>query len=154
MGQTPGLYSDVAQQEAENESRPTIDENYGYFVDRIQVDNEIIPESEPAVNVNRSVSDIQPLADTVNDRTSYDTNAAYNSHILVWISDDGGKYHNNSTCSGMKNNVRQVTIEDAAQAEKMVTVWMGDNIDARKEYIAEHANFDRSDKFAEEYSSI
>ena len=45
----------------------------------------------------------------------------------------------------------QVTIEDAAEAEKMVTTWMGDNIDARKAYIAEHANFNRQDKFDEEF---
>lgn len=50
-----------------------------------------------------------------------------------------------------KRTLMQVTIDDAAQAEKMVTVWMGDNIDARKEYIAEHANFNRLDSFAEEY---
>ena len=53
-----------------------------------------------------------------------------------------------------KRTLVQVTIDDAAQAEKMVTVWMGDNIDARKEYIAEHANFDRGDKFADEYSNV
>ena len=50
-----------------------------------------------------------------------------------------------------KRTLMQVTIDDAAQAEKMVTVWMGDNIDARKEYIAQHANFNRVDNFAEEY---
>ena len=59
-----------------------------------------------------------------------------------------------TTMDPSKRTLVQVTIEDAAQAEKMVTVWMGDNIDARKEYIAEHANFDRGDKFAEEYSNI
>ncbi len=37
----------------------------------------------------------------------------------------------------------QVTIDDAAEAEKMITTLMGDNIDARKAYINEHANFDR-----------
>ena len=59
-----------------------------------------------------------------------------------------------TTMDPQKRTLVQVTIEDAAQAEKMVTVWMGDNIDARKEYIAEHANFDRGDKFADEYSTV
>ena len=59
-----------------------------------------------------------------------------------------------TTMDPEKRTLVQVTIEDAAQAEKMVTIWMGDNIDARKEYIAEHANFDRGDKFADEYSNI
>lgn len=39
--------------------------------------------------------------------------ASDNSGVLVWISDDGHKYHSNSTCSGMVNNVRQVTIDEA-----------------------------------------
>ena len=58
-----------------------------------------------------------------------------------------------TTMDPNKRSLMQVTIEDAAQAEKMVTVWMGDNIDARKEYIAEHANFNRTDSFAEEYGN-
>lgn len=56
-----------------------------------------------------------------------------------------------TTMDPSKRTLMQVTIDDAAQAEKMVTIWMGDNIDARKEYIAKHANFDRTDQFAEEY---
>ena len=44
-------------------------------------------------------------------------------------------------------NLIRVSIEDAAEAEKMVTTLMGDDIDARKAYIQEHANFDRQDNF-------
>lgn len=42
----------------------------------------------------------------------------------------------------------KVSIEDAAEAERMVTTLMGDNIEARKEYIQENANFNRVDKYA------
>ena len=45
----------------------------------------------------------------------------------------------------------QVTIEDGAEAEKMITTLMGDDIDARKEYISKHANFDREDDFMKKY---
>ncbi len=48
----------------------------------------------------------------------------------------------------------QVTIEDAAEAEKMITTWMGDDIDKRKAYIGEHANFDREDTFMRDYKKI
>lgn len=48
----------------------------------------------------------------------------------------------------------QVTIEDAAQAEKMITTLMGDAIDERKAYINEHANFDREDAFMKNYKKI
>ena len=48
----------------------------------------------------------------------------------------------------------QVTIEDAAEAEKMITTLMGDDIDGRKAYIQEHANFDREDTFMRDYKKI
>ncbi len=48
----------------------------------------------------------------------------------------------------------QVTIEDAAEAEKMITTLMGDNIEERKAYISEHANFDREDFFMMEYKKM
>ena len=41
----------------------------------------------------------------------------------------------------------RVSIVDAAQAEHLVTVLMGDKVDPRREYISEHANFNREDSF-------
>ena len=38
----------------------------------------------------------------------------------------------------------RVTIDDAAEAEKMITVLMGDNIEARKAYITENADFNKN----------
>ena len=48
----------------------------------------------------------------------------------------------------------QVTIEDAAEAERMITTLMGDNIEERKAYINEHANFDRVDTFMRDYKKV
>ncbi len=42
----------------------------------------------------------------------------------------------------------QVTIEDAAEAERLITTLMGDNIEARKQYIAENADFNKGDSAA------
>lgn len=39
----------------------------------------------------------------------------------------------------------QVTIEDAAEAERLITTLMGDNIEARKQYISENADFNKTD---------
>lgn len=41
----------------------------------------------------------------------------------------------------------RVNIEDVAQAEKMLTIFMGADSDLRKEYISKHANFNKVDKF-------
>ena len=41
----------------------------------------------------------------------------------------------------------QVTIEEAAEAELLVSTLMGDAVDLRKAYIVEHANFNKQDYF-------
>ncbi len=43
----------------------------------------------------------------------------------------------------------RVTVEDAAEAEHLVTLLMGDKPEPRKEYIFEHSNFNRVDTFAQ-----
>ena len=45
----------------------------------------------------------------------------------------------------------RVGIEDVAEAERMVTVLMGDNSEVRREYIIENANFSKTDEFAHKY---
>ena len=54
-----------------------------------------------------------------------------------------------TTMDPKHRNLIRVTIDDAAEAEKMVTTLMGDNIEARKAYISEYANFNREDDFLE-----
>ena len=44
----------------------------------------------------------------------------------------------------------KVTIDDAIEAEKFITTWMGDDIEARKNYITQNANFNKIDNFIEE----
>ena len=41
----------------------------------------------------------------------------------------------------------QVTIEDAADVEHIVTILMGDKVAPRKEYISEFADFNKFDTF-------
>lgn len=50
-----------------------------------------------------------------------------------------------TTLDPKQRTIVQVTIEDAAEAEKLITTLMGDNIDARKKYISENADFNKVD---------
>ena len=59
-----------------------------------------------------------------------------------------------TTMDPEKRTLVQVTIEDATEAEKLITTLMGDAIDDRKAYINEHANFDREDTFMKDYSKV
>ncbi|MBQ4097945.1 MAG: DNA topoisomerase IV subunit B, partial [Clostridia bacterium] len=45
-------------------------------------------------------------------------------------------------------SLMQVTLEDATEADRLITVLMGDEVGERKKYIFEHANFNKEDKFA------
>lgn len=53
-----------------------------------------------------------------------------------------------TTMDPAQRKLMQVTIEDGAQAERLVTILMGDKVDPRREYISQHANFNREDSFA------
>lgn len=52
-----------------------------------------------------------------------------------------------TTMDPKERSLVQVTIDDAAEAEKMITTLMGDNVEARKAYIMEHSDFNKIDNF-------
>ena len=54
-----------------------------------------------------------------------------------------------TTLDPAQRSMVQVSIEDAAEADKLITTLMGDAIDARKAYISEYADFNKVDTFAE-----
>lgn len=53
-----------------------------------------------------------------------------------------------TTMDPATRSLMRVTIEDAAEADRLITVLMGDEVSERKKYIFEHANFNKEDKFA------
>lgn len=52
-----------------------------------------------------------------------------------------------TTMDPERRALMQVTIEDAAEAEKLVSVLMGDAVELRREYIIENADFNKVDEF-------
>lgn len=50
-----------------------------------------------------------------------------------------------TTMDPARRVLMRVTLEDGAQAEAIVATLMGDNVEARKEYIYKHANFNKTD---------
>ena len=52
-----------------------------------------------------------------------------------------------TTMDPARRNLIRVNIEDAAEAEQMVTALMGDRVEARKEFLAQNANFNKVDTF-------
>lgn len=52
-----------------------------------------------------------------------------------------------TTMNPQTRKLMQVTIEDGAQADRLITILMGDKVDPRREYISKHADFYRPDTF-------
>lgn len=52
-----------------------------------------------------------------------------------------------TTMNPQGRRLMRVELADAAEAERMVGVLMGDKVEPRKAYIAEHANFNKQDSF-------
>ncbi|MBQ8615860.1 MAG: DNA topoisomerase IV subunit B, partial [Clostridia bacterium] len=52
-----------------------------------------------------------------------------------------------TTLDPAKRTIIRVGVEDAVLADKEITLWMGDEIGARKDYINKYANFNRIDEF-------
>ena len=55
-----------------------------------------------------------------------------------------------TTMDPEKRTLVCVTIDDVAEAERLVVTLMGDDIIARKEYINKYANFNKEDNFTKQ----
>jgi DNA gyrase subunit B len=54
-----------------------------------------------------------------------------------------------TTMNPATRNLIQVTMDDATQAAEMIEMLMGDKVEGRKQFLAEHANFNKVDGFIE-----
>lgn len=52
-----------------------------------------------------------------------------------------------TTMDPASRSMIRVSIEDAARADQIISTWMGDDVNGRKEYIAKNANFNKVDDF-------
>lgn len=52
-----------------------------------------------------------------------------------------------TTMDPAKRSLMRVSIEDAVMADKEITMWMGDEVGPRKDYINKNANFNKVDSF-------
>ena len=52
-----------------------------------------------------------------------------------------------TTMDPSQRKLMRVSIEDAAQVDRLTTILMGDKVEPRRDYISEHADFNRQDVF-------
>lgn len=56
-----------------------------------------------------------------------------------------------TTMDPSTRKLTQVTIEDGAESDRLITILMGDKVEPRREYISENANFNKPDLFLEQH---
>jgi len=59
-----------------------------------------------------------------------------------------------TTMNPLTRNLIRVTLEDAVEADKMITMLMGDKVEGRKEFLARNANFNKIDTFLDEKGGV
>ena len=59
-----------------------------------------------------------------------------------------------TTMDPARRRLMQVTLEDAAREDEIITVLMGDKVDPRREYIISHAEFNKVDNFEQHADHI
>ena len=52
-----------------------------------------------------------------------------------------------TTMDPESRSLMRVSVEDGARSEELISTLLGDNIVLRKQYISEHANFNKVDEF-------
>ncbi|MHC1786340.1 MAG: type IIA DNA topoisomerase subunit B [Christensenellales bacterium] len=59
-----------------------------------------------------------------------------------------------TTMDPLQRKLMQVTLEDGAEADRLITVLMGDKVEPRREYISKHADFNKPDTFSQRNQSL
>ncbi|HZK34486.1 MAG TPA: toprim domain-containing protein, partial [Bacillota bacterium] len=54
-----------------------------------------------------------------------------------------------TTMDPAKRSIMRVTLEDATEADKIITILMGDKVEPRRQYITANADFNKADMFQE-----
>ncbi|NLX83785.1 MAG: type IIA DNA topoisomerase subunit B [Clostridiales bacterium] len=57
-----------------------------------------------------------------------------------------------TTMDPNQRKLTQVTIEDGAESDRLITILMGDKVEPRREYISQNANFNKPDLFLDRQS--
>ncbi|MGI5898670.1 MAG: DNA gyrase/topoisomerase IV subunit B [Christensenellales bacterium] len=57
-----------------------------------------------------------------------------------------------TTLSPQNRSLMRITLDDAAEADRLVTILLGDKVEPRKQYISKHADFNREDSFERQVS--
>ena len=59
-----------------------------------------------------------------------------------------------TTMDPQRRKLMQVTLEDGAEAERLITVLMGDKVEPRREYISQFADFNKPDTFSDRQQQL
>ncbi|MEG2188710.1 MAG: DNA topoisomerase subunit B [Christensenella sp.] len=119
---------------------------YRYFKDLI-TDGHLYIGRPPLFKVARGSKIIYAYDDEQLERAKTEVGRGYNVQRYKGLGEMNPEQLWETTMNPEKRSLIRITIDDLADVEQMVTTLMGDNVEPRKQYIAEHANFNKQDNF-------
>ena len=81
------------------------------------------------------------------DKILHETKGQYNLQRYKGLGEMNDDQLWETTLNPKTRTLTRVTVEDAAEADEMISLLMGNNADRRKEFINENANFNKVDAF-------
>ncbi|MEG1655973.1 MAG: DNA gyrase subunit B, partial [Christensenellaceae bacterium] len=119
---------------------------YRYFKDLI-TDGHLYIGRPPLYKIAKGSKILYAFNEKQLERAKIEVGRGYNVQRYKGLGEMNPEQLWETTMDPEKRSMIRITIEDLADVEHMVTTLMGDNVEPRKKYISEHANFNRKDNF-------
>ncbi|MEF9988977.1 MAG: DNA topoisomerase subunit B [Christensenellaceae bacterium] len=119
---------------------------YRYFKDLI-TDGHLYIGRPPLYKIAKGSKILYAFNEKQLERAKIEVGRGYNVQRYKGLGEMNPEQLWDTTMDPEKRSMIRITIEDLADVEHMVTTLMGDNVEPRKKYISEHANFNRKDNF-------
>lgn len=119
---------------------------YRYFKDMI-MDGRLYIGLPPLYKVAKGNKTVYAYDDKELESAKKEVGRGYNLQRYKGLGEMNAEQLWETTMNPEKRTLLRVTIEDLADVEHLVSTLMGDNVEPRKAYIAEHANFNKVDSF-------
>ncbi len=117
------------------------------YMKELITDGHLFIGQPPLYRVKRGSNTIYCYDDRELERVTADIGRGYELQRYKGLGEMNPEQLWETTMNPGNRKLVRVNVEDAADADRMITILMGDKVEPRRDYIIEHAYFNKEDKF-------
>jgi DNA gyrase subunit B len=117
------------------------------YMKELITDGHLFIGQPPLYRVKRANSTVYCYDDRELERVTADIGRGYELQRYKGLGEMNPEQLWDTTMNPDNRKLVRVTVEDAADADRMITILMGDKVEPRRDYIIEHADFNKVDNF-------